>query len=369
MGVLQLYILLTLLSFIVNFGFGVVTLTIDYRNQLNRSFAILVFALSWWALMKLAITLSPTADWAEFFYRLSGLGWCLLPAYYVNLTFEMIRKRQLGFRRWVAYVVSFLFLGLYVALWIGDLMLDEMIIEDWGYTDVPGPLFRHVFQPLFLLTFVYVIVELAIFASVARTRDDRMKGILVLVGLLIPLVGGAVTNMILPSFGIYVFELAVPLTTVNAAIIAFAMWRYRLMSFRIDYVSSAIISTMKGALLVVNPDGRIGIVSPATMKILGYDKSELVGMHVDEILEEKSFAKNLKCDLEKEGRVMIPARWITKGGDCVPVSLSASKLLNDRDKTVGYVIVGSRLYTTDGAGRVSIHTHPSDASGEGVNES
>jgi PAS domain S-box-containing protein len=175
--------------------------------------------------------------------------------------------------------------------------------------------------------------------------------------------------MILPSFGIYVFELAVPLTTVNAAIIAFAMWRYRLMSFRIDYVSSAIISTMKGALLVVNQDGRIGIVSPATMKLLGYDRSEIVGMHVDELLEEKKFVQNLREDLEKEGTVMAPARWVKKNGDSVPVSLSASKLLNDRGRTVGYVIVGSKLYSTDGAGRVSIHTHPSDSPTDRTDES
>ena len=122
--------------------------------------------------------------------------------------------------------------------------LTDIGVNCWYRTDGVQSCVDERIQPVFLLTFVYVIVELAVFASVAKTHDDRMKGILVLIGLLIPLVGGAATNMVLPSFGIYVFELAVPLTTVNAAIIAFAMWRYRLMAFRIDYVSSAIISTM-----------------------------------------------------------------------------------------------------------------------------
>ncbi len=354
MGELHLYILLTLLSFIVNYGFGIVTLAIDHRHLVNRAFAILVFALSWWALMKLSITLSPTEEWASFFYKLSGFGWCLLPAFYVNLAFSLIRKHNLGYRRYVAYAISFVFLGFYACLWIPDLMFDGMVIEDWGYTDVPGPLFSLGFQPLFLLSFVYVIVELAVFASMARRRDDRMKGLLVLVGLLIPLVGGAVTNMILPTFGVYVFELAVPLTTINAAIIAYAMYRYRLMAFRVDYVSAAIIATVNEPLVVLNRDGRIGMASPSAQDMLGYSKGELVGMHLNDILFEKRFLEDIRPDVDVRGRLMTPARFVGKDGGRVPVNLTASKLQNDGGKVMGYVIVGTRLFTTDRASRVSM---------------
>lgn len=360
MGVIHLYILLTLISFVINFGFGVVTLTIDHKNQLNRTFAILVFMLSWWALMKLCITLSPTQDWAFFFYNLSGLGWCLLPAYYANLTYSIIRKRNLGYRRYVAYVLSFLFLGFYVCLWIPGLMTRQMVIEDWGYTDVPGWMFSNVFQPVFLATFVYIIVELAVFAGMARRRDDRMKSLLVLVGLLVPLIGGAVTNMILPSFGIYVFELAVPLTTVNAAIVAYAMVRYRLMGFRVDYISRSIIDVTAETLLVINEHGRIGMASQASQDLLGYGREELVGMHINEVLYERKFLEEMRDELDRKGSMMMPSRFVSRDGETIPVNLTAKVLQSERGRFVGYVIVGSRLFTTDRPTRVSLYTPPSD---------
>lgn len=338
MGQYQLYILLTILSFIVNVVLGTVSLTIDHRHRLNRSFAALSYALAWWALMKMAITFSSTEEWATIFYKLSGLGWTFLPAYYVHVVHAVIRKHS-GARRYVAWALLGISAVLYLLHWTGDLMLEGMQMVDWGYTDVPGRGFNIGFQPFLIGSFVYLVVELAVFSAKAARRTDRIKGLLVMIGLLIPLIGGGLTNMLLPSLGIYVFELAVPLTTVNAGIIAYAMYGYRLMAFRVDYVSNAIITAIDDPMLVVNPDGRVGLVNSAALELLGRERSSLVGTHINDLLSGRKFDDDFRKNVSGKGSHAVKVEVSCEDGERVEVDLKASELRNDRGRLVGYVLV------------------------------
>lgn len=339
MGQYQIYIAITLLSFVVNVVLGSVALAVDHRHRLNRSFAALALAIAWWALMKLAITFSATEEWASLFYRLSGLSWTFLPAYYAHVVYSLIRRHG-GPRRYVAWGFILVSTGLYVSLWTGDVMLAEMRMEDWGFTDVPGPVFSLGFQPFLIGSFVYLIVELVMFSARASLRYDRMNGLLVLVGMLIPFVGGGLTNMLLPSLDIYVFELAVPLTTVNAAFIAYAGYRYSLLSIRVDYVSKAITQAVSEALLVVDKDGRVGLVNPAALDLLARDRSDVVGTHMNELLETGRFDDDFKKNVHAKGKHTVKVELSRPGGETVEVDIAASELTNDRGRLMGYVLVG-----------------------------
>jgi len=339
MGQYQIYIVITVLSLICNLVLGSVTLAVDHRHRLNRSFAALAFGLAWWALMKLAITFSATEEWAAFFYKLSGFGWMFLPAYYVHVVYSLIRKSG-GWRRIVAAAFLVVSAVLYVTLWTGDVMLGGMQMEEWGFTDVPGPLFSLGFQPFLIGSFIYLIVELIMYSSRAAMRADRMNGLLVLFGMLIPLVGGGLTNMLLPSLGIFVIELAVPLTTVNAIMIAYAGYRYRLLSYRVDYVSRAIIEAIDEPLVVIDVDGRVGIANDASLELLGRERSDVVGIHVNDLLEDRRFDDDFRKNVRAK-RYHVWRVTISRGeGEPLETDLKASELRNDRGVLVGYVLVG-----------------------------
>jgi PAS domain-containing protein len=339
MGQYQIYIVITVLSLICNLVLGSVTLAVDHRHRLNRSFAALAFGIAWWALMKLAITFSATEEWASLFYRLSGLGWTFLPAYYVHVVYSLIRKSG-GVRRHVALAFLVVAAALYVTLWTGDVMLGGMQMEEWGYTDVPGPLFVAGFQPFLIGSFVYLIVELVLYSSRAAMRADRMNGLLVLFGMLVPFVGGGLTNMLLPSLGIYVIELAVPLTTVNAILIAYAGYRYRLLSYRVDYVSRAIIAAIDEPLVIIDVDGRVGIANDPALELLGRERSDLVGGHVNDLLVDRRFDDDFRKNVRAKGSHVWRVTISREEDEPLETVLKASELRNDRGVLVGYVLVG-----------------------------
>jgi PAS domain-containing protein len=339
MGQYQIYIVITVLSLICNLVLGSVTLAVDHRHRLNRSFAALAFGIAWWALMKLAITFSATEEWAALFYKLSGFGWTFLPVYYVHVVYSLIRKSG-GARRIVASAFVIASSALCISLWIGDIMLGGMQMEEWGFTDVPGPLFSLGFQPFLIGSFVYLIVELIMYSSRAAMRADRMNGLLVLFGMLIPLVGGGLTNMLLPTLGIYVIELAVPLTTVNAILIAYAGYRYRLLSYRVDYVSKAIIAAIDEPLVVIDVDGRVGIANDAALELLGRERSDVVGGHVNDFLEGRKFDDDFKKNVGAKKSHTWRVELSRGEGDPLETGIKASELCNDRGVLVGYVLVG-----------------------------
>ncbi|MBW2263762.1 MAG: PAS domain-containing protein [Deltaproteobacteria bacterium] len=342
MGQYHLHIILVLLSFIANLGLGSVALTIDHRHRLNRSFALLTFALAFWALMKLIIVFSSTDEGALIFTRIGGLAWCFLPALYMPIVYALIRKPATGIHRYVPWAFAAVSSGLFVCMWIPGLMITDMRLERWGYTDMPGWVFSLVFQPYLIGSFVYMIVELVLFSARAGSRDQRMTGLLVLVGLLIPLVGGGITNMVLPSLDIYVFEMALPLSTVNVLIIAYAGTRYRLLSIRVDYVSREIIASIDEALVVIDVDGRVGIANPAALELLGRERSGVVGEHINDFLEgqrfDDDFKKNVGAKKSHSWRITL-AR---EAGEGIEAEVKASELRNDRGALVGYVLVGKK---------------------------
>ncbi|MBW2263351.1 MAG: diguanylate cyclase [Deltaproteobacteria bacterium] len=340
MNVWHVYISLLVVSLVANLLLASAILVLDPRNKLNRLYAILALCISHWALMKLGIAFSMTEDAASLFYRLSSLGWCFMPPLFLHFALRFTNSHRRGWSLWApraAYGVSAF---LVISLWIDDWMLLGMTMEPWGYADMPGPLYRLVFQPFLLACFLFGLFELARFARRSRVMEEKARAALVFLGLLVPLTVGAITDMILPSFDIYVFELAVPLTTLNAAIIAFAMHRYRFLNITVEFVASTIIDTMGDFLIVLDSNGKIRLVNPATSQLLGHREDELVGLQIDDVFKNRSFESDLMTVLDAKGTEATEEEIFTKAGAPIAVSISTSPLRDNRGSVIGYVIVG-----------------------------
>lgn len=346
MGPLTPYAIVLFISFAVNLILGSVILSIDARNHVNRVYAVLTFSLAYWGLMKATTMLSPTAETAEIFFRLSGPGWCMLPALYLHFITAFVDRLH---PRWVKILIGCVYavcITLSALLWVDDLMCVGLKEAYWGYSDMPGPVYRYVFQPFFIGSFVVGIAELLWFSRSMVGHDERARAFLVLLGMLFPLVGGTVTNMVLPSLDIYVVELAVPLTTLNAAIVAFAMWRYKFLSITVEYAASTIINTMGDSLMVLGPGGRIRLVNPATLDILGYRSDDLIGKHINDVLVQEPFDDRLRARLADQGTIKMEVDYRSRGDNLIAVSMSMSMLEGRKNRIVGYVCVGKDIRET-----------------------
>ncbi len=346
MGPWTPYALVLFVSFAANLILGSVILSIDSKNPVNRVYAALTFSLSYWGLTQATTQISPTVETAELIFRISAPGWCMLPALYMHFILVFIdrfTRRRVKVLVVALYAVCALLASLQ---WVDGLMCTGMKVLPWGYSDMPGPVYRFVFEPFFIGCFVVGIGTLVWASRQMVSHDRKARAFLVLLGMFFPLVGGTITNMILPSLDVYVVELAVPLTTINAAIIAFAMWRYKFLAITVEYAASTIIATMGDSLLVIGPAGRIRLVNPAALQILGYASDELIGKHVDEILRGCLFDDALRERIVREQTAKVEAELLTRNGTPIAVSMSVSLLEGRKNRIAGYVCVAKDIRET-----------------------
>jgi diguanylate cyclase (GGDEF)-like protein/PAS domain S-box-containing protein len=101
-----------------------------------------------------------------------------------------------------------------------------------------------------------------------------------------------------------------------------------------DYVDS-VLSSMNEAIIVTSADGNIVRVNDATLRMLEYTESELVGHHIDLIVDQQKGGP-----LEADSHLGIPreAFLLSRSGERVPVSYTSSRVEAHGE------ITGDRIY-------------------------
>jgi PAS domain S-box-containing protein len=87
----------------------------------------------------------------------------------------------------------------------------------------------------------------------------------------------------LPSTGIDLPPTAYVTTLVYIVIVATAVWRFELAGITPEFAATQILDTMKGAVVVVDMDGRIRVVNRGAASLLGYRAEQLRGAHIRQI--------------------------------------------------------------------------------------
>jgi diguanylate cyclase (GGDEF)-like protein/PAS domain S-box-containing protein len=338
-----LHLILTFISLIANLILSTVILSVDSKNRINRLYSMFTLFVAYWSVFKILQITAQSISLAGIFYKYSSFGWTLLPAIYLNFVIEFIKLENRLLRR---YVIPFLYLisiGFALVTISTDLMLKDMVSEEWGYSHIPGILYKAGFMPYFVILFLSGLALLGLYVKKDIPRLERIKAYFLIVGVSVPLSGGVVTNMLLPAMGIHVFELALTLTTVNVAIIGYAMYKYRLLNITFEYAASTIINTMGDVLIVLNKDLNINLVNPATIHLLGYSAQELIKNNISKFILRDYFNKDLIDSVEKEGSVKLEMDFIDKSRNAIVTDTSISILKDESGETVGYVLVAKDI--------------------------
>lgn len=111
-----------------------------------------------------------------------------------------------------------------------------------------------------------------------------------------------------------------------------------------EYVNN-IIKSMTDTLIVVNLDGKIERLNRATYKLLGYKRKELLGKPMDMIIGRNNwFTKTCINELSKSKFIEnIEKFYYTKNNKKIPVSFSASIMIDSNNTTTGFVCVAKDI--------------------------
>ena len=111
-----------------------------------------------------------------------------------------------------------------------------------------------------------------------------------------------------------------------------------------EYIDN-VIRSMADTLIVTNPNGIIRTVNQATLDLLGYEESELIGKPIETILAEQELSPE---ELAKSGFVLsvegeyvrnVENSYLSKDGRRIPVLFSGSVMRDDSDEMQGIVCV------------------------------
>jgi len=99
------------------------------------------------------------------------------------------------------------------------------------------------------------------------------RGLLLAVALLI---GSLAMLDFLPAFGVEVYPLGGTALLAAALLIAFTIWRYRLVEISPAYAADQLMDSMSDGVLMIDRDGLVRLVNPAASEILGIDRDVLL---------------------------------------------------------------------------------------------
>ena len=323
----------------------------DPRSSVNRAFMLLCLSFGYWAFTEFGLRLAGSYFIALFWLRATFL-WPVAVA--LILRFALVfsgRSRWLGSRPFALalYGPAVLFSG---AALLTDSILGVPVPRPWGWSSaVPEP------TALFLLAHAWgiavALVALSLcYAHYAGAVDPVRRGQArsVWIGLGFPVLAGAVTEGLLPMFGLRPPELGTLAGTVGIAFIAYGIWRHRLFPLTPAVVAEQIVSSMTNLLLLLNEEGTILLANPAARKLLGYEEQGLVNQPIAKILDEQSLDLNaLRIDRHRGrgagtyDRHHVEMNLLRSDGTRLPVLLSVSLFQDEARGHRCFVCVGTDL--------------------------
>ncbi len=163
----------------------------------------------------------------------------------------------------------------------------------------------------------------------------------------------------LPSTGIDLQPAGYVTSLVFVILVATAVWRFELAGITPEFAATQILETMKGAVIVVDMDGRIRVLNRGAANLLGYRPEQLRGAHIRQIFPRD---ENLTTGqlLNSLGVLEHTMAWLAADGTRIDV-LAASSFLRDHDNNPVAVVYVASDYTerkrAEGALRESEHRY------------
>ncbi len=156
-------------------------------------------------------------------------------------------------------------------------------------------------------------------------------------------VGSLALVDVFPSIGIDMYPVGYMAVLAFSIVAARAVWNYELIDLTPEFAAEQILGTMKGAVLVVDMDGKIRVVNRAAGTLLGFDASSMVGLHIRNIIQRNDATSTAQI-LESTGVLEQTMLWRTADGSMLDV-LAQSSFVRQADGTPVAAIYVATDYT------------------------
>ncbi|MFQ5868151.1 MAG: histidine kinase N-terminal 7TM domain-containing protein, partial [bacterium] len=337
---MNLYVILPIISMIINLSLGSYLLYKNWKSSLNRILALISFAFVFWALGEVGIRMASSAEQATFWQNFSGFGWLFIGGLFLHFMLIYSKKKKILENKLTYFFLYTPPAVFFYLVWKTNLIFQEMGRFRLGYYDIPDKGF------LFLIACLEIYFFLALYLcwqgyKKSSRMQQKKQAKCIFVGSLLAIISGSITDAILPIAGIPVVGLAATFNSILAVSIVYAIQKYELMSITPQLAGEKIISSMSDSLVVVNPNGAIALTNKATEELLGYGEKEMIGKPLEMLFEkdEKRLQNLFKGVTTEDFRM----KYLTKDRKTIPVTISNSVVRDKYGDLIGRVIVAKDM--------------------------
>ena len=352
------YALLSLVAFLSSTVTTFFVVRIRQRTDSLVWFALFLAAIAGWALAEALLRLSATPESAAFWAHLTTIGSVFMPVgiYMFALTYA---RPKLALQ---PYVATMLLMAAALFVYLDartDIFTDYMHMTStpWGYVPVANTGFLLI--SLWAVTVpAAALLQFELFRRTSSDATLRVQAKLFVIAIAIPLVGGTLTDGLLPLLHIEVIPpLSNTLLTVMSVIICYGILKYRFFSFTPSMVAGEILGTINEAVLGVGPDMRISYANAGAEQLLGVPAVKLSGRALTEYLADSPPPGKFRAELEQalgDQRLATvdAAKLLIESKPTVKLSISK---LDARKEPYGYLVVMTDITALTDAARLVEH--------------
>ncbi len=300
-----------------------------------RLFFVLSVAASGWLCFYGLMYNAASAAHALIFARIGGAFSSILPAATFHFAASYTSRRR-ALRNYILF--CWMFCGGIALLQLATpYFLAGVRQFDWGFFPI-GPPFDLSWILVFSAMFVLAIRMLW---KVMESSDglERQRARALVIAFSVAMLSGI---DFLPTIGINVPPFGFVPVLAFVAIAAHAVWRYRLVDLTPEYAASQILATMKGAVIVVDLDGKIRVANHAASAMLGYRDPGLIGKHLRSVVspDENLTTGQLLHSLGMLEQNMV---WSTAAGGRIDVLATSSFVRDEGGDPVGVVYAATDI--------------------------
>lgn len=342
----NIFAVLSIVSLISNVVAFVLVLRIKRRSEVLVWFAAFLLSVASWAAGEAMTRFSATPEAAVFWAPIGTPGSVFMPLTLFMFTLAYTRPKYylqpFILPALIAIAVLFVFLDNHSNL-IAMYDVTKMTQTPWGYLAASGEAFG-------LLSLWAAVPPAACIILLYRFRKQtidptlRRQAQLFMIAIAIPLIGGSITDGILPTLNFTVLPpLSVILLTVMGAIISYGVFKYRLFSITPSLIADEILGTINEAVLGVQPNFRINFVNTGAEQLFGMTAKQLSNKRISEFWQHHSHQSTLEEKIietlgTRNSGTIESLEFKTPTGASFTAKVSITRL-NDETQPYGYLIV------------------------------
>jgi len=250
---------------------GLAVLVRERSSFISFWFWLMTVVAGGWLLCYAGIYSAPNEQAALWWTKVQAMVVVFIPALVYIFTLAVIKQ----FREYWAYAYI-VFVTSCVAC--SSIPWSNMFVVGvhhypWGYYAKYGPLSI----PFLLFFFTMMAASLRLFwteyqGATSQKHRNRLRAFLVAF-----VIAYAGSVDFIAAYGIPVYPFGYLPIFGFVMLAAVTIWRYRLEDITPAFVARQILKTMADALLVLDRDGIVRLVNPATCRLLGYSEDDLLG--------------------------------------------------------------------------------------------